>query len=268
MKIAMIGSGTASRELPGHLLRQMSDQKMELTLITPRLSLFALTPYERLVVDVGYVDACQQAEAEGVAAVMINSFADYGIEAARAVLNVPVYGAGESALQAARAHGTPFGIVTVWPRSMGFLYTERLRALACEPHCCGIRHLQGEEELQLVGSEEGVMARMAREERDIIDELLRHCDEMITLGARSIVLGCTCMSPIAAALAEHCSVPVIDGSVAALRAALQRRGSPLTTAPRSRRPDLIPALVSGSPHRLPPETTSDCPVCLVTENPS
>ena len=70
---------------------------IELVLVQPRLSLFAFTAYERLLVDLGYVDACQQAAAAGADAIVINSFADYGLEAARAAVNIPVYGAGESA---------------------------------------------------------------------------------------------------------------------------------------------------------------------------
>jgi allantoin racemase len=266
MKIAIIGSGSRSTELPPHLSAQIPEQDVQLELITPRLSLFASTPYERLLVDVGYVDACQQAKAQGADAVIINSFADYGLAAARAVLDIPVYGAGEAAIEAAIAHGAPFGIVTVWPHSMGFLYTERLRSLACEALCCEVRHVQGEDELQLLGSELGVMARMARHEEDVMLLLSKHCDDLIARGARSLVLGCTCMGPIAASLDNICGVPIIEGSVAALKTAMQGQRQPLAKTERTRRPDLIPTLVSAWPGRQDVMTDGDCPVCIVTEN--
>jgi allantoin racemase len=265
MKIAIIGSGSQSTEIPAHLSALVHDDSVTLELISPRLSLFAFTAYERLVVDLGYVDACQQAMSQGADAVVINSFADYGIAAARAALNIPVYGAGETAIEMAIAHGAPFGIVTVWPPSMEFLYTERLRSLACEPLCVGVRHIQGEEELQLLSSETGVMSRMARQEVEVINLLRVHCEEMIERGARSIVLGCTCMGPIAATLSPICRVPIIEGSTAALQAAIDRRRAPLPSATRTRRPDLIPALVAGQANAIE-MTTSDCPVCIVTEN--
>ena len=44
--------------------------------------MFAFTPYERLLVDLGYVDAAQSAAQAACDAILINSFADYGIEAA------------------------------------------------------------------------------------------------------------------------------------------------------------------------------------------
>lgn len=266
MKIAIIGSGSQSTELPPHLSAQIPEHDIQLELITPRLSLFASTPYERLLVDVGYVDACQQARAQGADAVVINSFADYGLAAARAVLDIPVYGAGEAAIEAAIAHGAPFGIVTVWPHSMGFLYAERLRSLACEALCCEVRHVQGEDELQILGSDLGVMARMARHENDVLDLLSNHCEDLIAQGARSVVLGCTCMGPIAAPLGSLCRVPIIEGSVAALKSAMQGQRHPLANTARTRRPDLIPALVSAWPSRQDVMTDGDCPVCIVMEN--
>lgn len=266
MKIAIVGSGSQSTELPLHMRQYAAAADVELQLIQPRLSLFAFTAYERLLVDVGYVDACQHAMTQNADAVLINSFADYGIAAARAALGVPVYGAGEAAISAAITHGAPFGLVTVWPRSMGFLYTERLRALSCEDQCCGIQHVQGEAELDLLTSEAGIMRRMAHQERGVISLLMEHCDAMIDQGARSIVLGCTCMGPIAATLAQNCRVPVFEGSLAALEAAVAGHQAPLQQSERTRRPDLIPALVSGWTDANRPSTTSDCPVCIVPEN--
>ena len=145
MRIAVIGSGTASRELPPHLAT-LGGAAVQPRIVNPRLSAFAFTPYDELLVDVGYVDAAQSAAAEGCDAIFINSFADYGIEAANAVLDVPVIGAGAATLAAAGAGGANFAIVTIWPRSMGFIYQERLRALDLADRCVGVWHVSPEAE--------------------------------------------------------------------------------------------------------------------------
>ena len=259
MRIAIIGSGTASRELPAHLAAEAAglDPAAAPTIVNPRLSAFAFTPYERLVVDLGYVDAVQGAAAEGAAAVMLNSFADYGLDAARAAVGVPVAGAGEAAIREAAAGGSRrFAIVTVWPRSMDFLYDERLRNVPGGELCTGVRHVSREEELARLGAEDGVMARMARHEAPIVAALLRECEAAAREdGAGAIVLGCTCMAPVGPLLAARCSVPVIESSRAGLRAAVaaaraaaqgaeQPAGAGPAAAARARNPRLVPAIVS------------------------
>jgi allantoin racemase len=280
MKIGVIGSGTASRELPSHLSGFGGDD-VEAVIVNPRLSAFAATPYERLVVDVGYVDAGQAGAADGCDALFINSMADYGIDALRAAVDVPVVGAGEAALREGGRDGRRFAIVTVWPRSMRFLYDERLRACGLEGQCVGIRHLSGEDELARLGADDGVMARMHRGEDAVVARLAALCDAAVRAdGAQVIVLGCTCMAPVGPALAAACPVPLIESSragflatVAALRD--PARGRAASAALRSSRTALVPSLVDGwfaasggaqaaaSPRLAPPADGSDCPVCIV-----
>lgn len=249
MRIAVIGSGTRSESLPPWLGELASARGGEAVIVNPRLSAFAFTPYERLVVDVGYVDAAQTAAGEpGCSAIVLNSFADYGIEAARAVVAVPVIGAGEATIEAASAAGRrPFAIVTVWPESMGFLYEERLRAVRGGSRCVAIRRISAERELERLGAPDGVMDRMARGESAVLHALLRECEAAIRDdGAAAIALGCTCMAPIGPALAAACRVPVYESSRTAMGAALDavaaRTGSP---APRARNARLVPGLVTG-----------------------
>ncbi|MBU3671202.1 MAG: hypothetical protein FGM43_01545 [Sinobacteraceae bacterium] len=281
MRISILGSGTASRELPAHFsaMAQRSAE-LELTLVNPRLSLFAATAYERLLVDLGFVDAALQAAQNGSDAILINSFADYGLNAARAALTVPLIGAGEAALREASAEGSrPFSIVTVWPRSMGFIYEERLQATGLQSLCRSIRHASDEDELSKLGHDDGVMPRMARHEPSVIASLRALCEAAVKDdGAAAIVLGCTCMAPIGELLQTGCSVPVIESSRAALRASLVAGRAPLAPSRetrsiwsgRVRDPALIPALVSnwteeGATRAPPPE--SDCPVCLPATDP-
>jgi allantoin racemase len=233
---------------------------------------FAFTPYERLVMDLGFVDAAQAAERDGAAAIMINSFADYGLDAMRAALAIPVVGAGEAALQAAASGGRSFAIVTVWPRSLGHLYDERLRALGLAEQCVGVTHVSPEDELTRVGRDDGVMERMHRGEADVVARLLEACERAVREnGAECIVLGCTCMAPIGPRLEAACSVPVLESSRIGMRAALAAvrwRAAGKAPAPAARR-DLIPALVDawleGSARVPPPDAAGDCPVCVDAE---
>lgn len=287
--VGVIGSGTAARDLPAHLVA-LGDARCVPRIVNPRLSAFAATPYERLVVDVGYVDAAEAAVAAGCDALFINSMADYGIEAMRAAVGVPVVGAGEAALREGGRDGRRFAIVTVWPQSMRFLYDERLRACGLEAGCVAIRHLSGEAELRRLGADDGVMARMHRGERDVVAGLAELCARAVREdGAECIVLGCTCMAPVGPAVAAASSVPVIESSRSGYLATVQAlreagRGDATRGFQRSSRVGLVPGLVdawfaatatdageregarptpSGAARFAPPSDGSDCPVCIV-----
>jgi allantoin racemase len=279
MKIGVIGSGTASRDLPGHIA-ELSRDDVQSQIVNPRLSAFAATPYERLVVDLGYVDAAQAAAADGCDALFINSMADYGLDAMRAAVGIPVVGAGEAALRDGARGGRRFAIVTVWPASMRFLYDERLRACGLESQCVAIRHLSGEDELGRLGADDGVMSRMHRGERAVVARLAAMCEDAVREdGAECIVLGCTCMAPVGPAVASACFVPVIESSRAGFLATVAAGRDPArraaATGPRrSTRTALVPGLVDAwlgaskggaalAPVAAAPDDDGDCPVCIV-----
>jgi len=269
MRIAVLGSGTDAKVLPAHLA-DLATSDATPVLVDPRLTAFALTPYERLVVDLGYVDAAQTAERDGFDAVFIHSFADYGIAAARAALTIPVVGAGEATLLAAAAGGDRFAIVTVWPASMAHLYDERLRMLGLLDQCAAIHHVSPEAELARVGRGDGVMARMHRRENRIVAILLAACERSVREdGADCIVLGCTCMAPVGPALAAACGVPVLESSRVGYRATVDAARAASKRGPASDgRRDLVPSLVdawvgaSAAACAPAPQDGSDCPVCV------
>jgi allantoin racemase len=272
MRIGILGSGTASTTAPAHLVEAQSARPdVRLELLTPRLSTFASSPYERLVVDLGYVDAAQSAAARGADAVFINSFADYGLEAAQAAVAVPVVGAGEATLRAASADGTRrFGIVTVWPASMGFLYEERLRATGLATLCTGIRHVSGEDELRRLGHADGVMDRMARDEARIVDAIIAACEAALREdGAQAIALGCTCMAPVGPRVAARVAAPVHEPSRCGLEAtiAAARSGPPNARGGTARDAGLVPRIVAAWQRSGGDASVGDCPVCVVGEAP-
>ena len=268
LRIAILGSGTRTPVMPPHLA-ELGNALAEPELFTPRVAAFAGNPYDRLVVDLAYVDMAQRAESAGCAAIFINTYADYGIEAMRAAVSIPVIGAGECAMASAAQDGRRYSIVTVWPPSMKFLYDERTRAVAAGTACVRVRHVSPEEELQRLATEQGVQERMARREGQIIDLIAAECERAIREdGAQAIVLGCTCMAPVGPQVSARVGVPVIEGSrtgyLAAVAAA--RMPQPAVSGPRTSRATLIPAIVDsfvgGMPGASAVTAAAECPVCI------
>lgn len=265
MRIAVIGSGTANRELPSHL-SALGGAQVQAFIVNPRLSVFAFTPYEELLVDLGYVDAAQSAVDQDCDAIMINSFADYGIEAAGAVLEVPVIGAGAATLAVAAAGDRRFAIVTVWPKSMAFIYEERLRSTGLSGRCVGIWHISPEDELTRLADDHGVMQRMQRRESQVVTRLAAACHAAQAAGAEAIALGCTCMAPIGAELQAQCLLPVYEpsrcGFIAAVAAAEAAVASPPVAGRCAvRNPLQIPTLIDGWCGAMQP-AQQPCPVCI------
>jgi allantoin racemase len=260
-RIAVLGSGTARPELPPHFVDRADAEPWAAPV---RLSAFARTPYERLVVDVGYVDAAQNA-APLADAIFINSFADYGIDAMRAVLDIPVVGAGEAALLEAARQAGRFAIVTVWPETMRFLYDERLRALGLTERCVSIVHVSPESELAKLGGDDSVMERMHRHEPTVLEQLREACGRAVARdGAECIVLGCTCMAPIGPALAAACAFPVLESSRIGLDACIAAAGARSgRRPPRSDGTQLVTLVDAWAGARNTNSITHepDCPVC-------
>ena len=260
-RVAVLGSGTARSELPPHFFERPDANPWAAPI---RLSAFARSPYERLIVDVGYVDAAQNAAAASDV-IFINSFADYGIDAMRAVLNIPVVGAGEASLLEAARRVACFAIVTVWPESMQFLYAERLRALDLASRCVNIVHVSPESELTKLASADGIMERMHRHENSALDQLHMACRAAVDRdGAQCIVLGCTCMAPIGPALAALCPVPVLESSRVGFAASIAASSAAQShPAPRTAN-TLVSSLVdawAGARLAAPPVVEPDCPIC-------
>ena len=180
------------------------------TLLDLRFRVMARTPYDHLFTELGTLDAAEGAIAQGCDGIYVDTFGDYALERIRAITDVPVVGAGEATIRAAARLGR-FSVVTVWPRSMRWLYDERLATVDGGGSCVGVHHWGDEDELARVGTGEGVKARMIRGEGAVVDDLVSLCrDALARDGSDAIALGCTCMSPVAPAVAERLEVPVLD----------------------------------------------------------
>jgi len=233
-----------------------------------RLRAFARTPYDRLFTELGTLDAAERALAAGCDAVYVDSFADYGVDSLRCVTSTPVVGAGEASIGEASADGRRFSIVTVWPRSMKYLYDERLARSAGGRCCAAVHFVSDEGELDRVGTSAGVQARMRRREGKVLERLLAACDDAVQRDAPDVLLlGCTCMSPVSGYLAERISVPVVDASAAGLRAAhaAALASPPAAAPPRSRRAGWSVRLAEAwlAVGEDVPASTDECQVCAV-----
>ena len=193
---------------------------VETTLYDIRLRVLARSPYEHLFTELGTLDVAERALAKGCDVIYVDTFGDYAVDRIRALTSVSVRGAGEESIRLAGARHSAYSLVTVWPRSMRYLYDGRLAATPGGGHCRGVHHLSNDDELERLGRSDGVKARMGRHEEDLVDDLVALCRRAISEDASEAVLfGCTCMSPVAEAVSERLALPVLEPSSIGLTAA-------------------------------------------------
>lgn len=236
-----------------------------------RFRVLARSPYEHLMTELGTLDTAERALAEGCDAIYIDTFGDYAVDRIRALTSVPVVGAGEEGISAAATLGD-FSVVTVWPESMRYLYDERLGATPGGERCRGVHHLSDDDELERVGRGDGVKARMLRGEGDILSDLVALSRAAMERdGTGVVLLGCTCMAPVAEALGERLGVPVVEPSrvgLAVAHEAARRHAADPGTAPPSpvRHEGLAGELVSAylAARATAAVQLDDCEVCAVT----
>jgi len=246
---------------------------VETTLHELRFRVLARTAYEHVFTELGTLDAAERALAEGCDVVYVDTFGDYAVDRIRALTSVPVVGAGEAGIRSAAEHHGSYSIVTVWPRSMRYLYDERLATTPGGERCRGVHHLSDDDELERLGRRDGVKARMNRHESDVVADLAALCRSAVAAdGSEAVLLGCTCMSPVAEAIRERIEVPVLDPSTIGLetahRAALAS-ASPVSTSSASgdvRHAGLAVDVVEAYLRAQEKDSVwvDDCEVCAIT----
>lgn len=194
---------------------------VRLTAYPSRAPVFPYTPLDRALQVLGHVEAAVRARADGCDAVVLDTFGDYGLDILRDGLGIPVVGCGDAALEAAARLGRTFGLVTTWPRSMDFIIKRVLRDSGLEAACRAIRTIGGEEDLTDVSEPGGYLSRIAAGEASLMARLEAACRATLEQGgAEVIVMGCTCLSPLAAAIAARSSLPVVNPRLAGVRRAV------------------------------------------------
>lgn len=263
-KIGMIGTvvNPLDRRPVAHELIPMLPPGTELTAFPSQVPVFPHTPVEQAMQQLGHMHAALRAADAGCDAVVIDSVGDYGLRAMRAALAIPAIGSGEAGMAEAAKDGRSFAIVTVWPPSMNFIVEDLLRDYGHAPQCLRIINVGSEGDLDALAGPDGYLARIRGSDLSVLDQIDDAIADAVADGAQAILLGCTCMSALAADVASRAAVPVINPLAAGVAAALN--AAPRTDIPqlRSDRRDLLDAMV-GAVADHPPE---DCPVCIISSS--
>ena len=207
MRIAAIGGNGA----PPPEIQAIVSTGFECTMVPGGFSTFTINQAHQKMSELSTMQAGLKAAADGYDAVFIGTVGDYALHAMRSALRIPVVGAGEAAMHAALTLGRKFSIVTIWPPTMLFLYRDLLRLYAMEPHCTSIRCVTDDEEIPDLKNDTNFYTEMRRGEPTQEDRIVRACERAMNEdSADVIVLGCTCMSPIAAKIATRVEIPVLN----------------------------------------------------------
>jgi allantoin racemase len=218
-RIAILGTGdaaTGDEQTPAPILAAAS------TGFAPELvdvpgAVFPGNPAAREVAARAYLAAGLAAARTGYAGLYINTVGDYGLAELRAACPLPVTGSGEGAIRSARAQHRRFGIVTIWPPALGFIYARILDDCKATDDCVGVRHLSDDPDLGTLGQPGNFVAQMQACSLTSMAKIRAACDRLLEgQHADVILLGCTCMQPVAGLL-EAEGYPVIEPMVAGYR---------------------------------------------------
>lgn len=163
--------------------------------------------YDEVLAGPGIVAETQRAAAAGADAVFITCFGDPAVPAARELVDIPVVGGFEPAMATALTLGARFSVVTVLENVVPMISDLATRM--------GIAQ-------RMVSVEVIDTPVLELHEGDaLLQSLLEASHRALDQGADVLVLGCTGMLGVAAALqakieAERVSVPVVDPTGASL----------------------------------------------------
>jgi len=175
----------------------------------------------RLICEQAYFDAGMAAAADGAEALYINTVGDYGVTKLQTALDIPVSGAGagalRQALRQALRHAERFSILTLWPPRMRFIYDMMMNESGLSDFCSEILHLSSD---NILASESGPAEAMKTFQACGFATIEKVVQSITALSTRhphdAIVLGCTCMYPLARVL-ESRGLDVVEPMFAGYR---------------------------------------------------
>jgi allantoin racemase len=169
--------------------------------------------HDLMLADVGALEAGLDAQREGYDAVVVETIGDSGVEQLRAVLDIPVVGAGQASHLAAMMLGRRFSVIVVW-EGFRLIHERTLRNYGWEDRCASIRCLD-----MKPGEPDFADMFGGREERfyPALAELAELC--VAEDGADTIVLGSTTMYAAYPYLRDRLPVPVVEPAAASYKAA-------------------------------------------------
>jgi len=266
MKIGLLGAG--GRNPPRELVAVAAPDTV-IQNYPRRGSVFARTQVEFAIQHLNYLDIALTAAADGCDALVSNTFSDYGLAAMKAAVSIPVVGAAEATMRFAPTIGPRFSIVTIWPENTNYMPRTMLRDYGVEGACARIRNVSTNELLAGDARPDLFITSMQRGAQAILSRIIEACEA----AAReddidAILLGCTCMSPIAARVAEACTLPVLNPLAIALKTAEMQASLHLTASRRGQ--GVVPAsaldLARKMVDAIDAAPADDCPVCAITES--
>ena len=212
-RIGVIGTGAGytGKPTPPAPIAEISGAGFKPELIETRLRMFPMTPYDRGLTVLAYLDCAIEAEKAGFDAVFINTVGDYGIDEMKSATDIVVVGAGEATMAMCCNIGRKFSIVTIWPPKLNFIYHERLRSSAMAERCVSIRNVLGDDDMTGVEGAGNAVSSLNDRNASEQDRILAAIDTAVTEdGADTIMLGCTCMAPVGPEIAKRAPVPVLE----------------------------------------------------------
>lgn len=215
-RIAILGTGDAATpfdRVPAPISASAGEDFVPVLVNVPD-AVFPDTPAARIESEQAYISAGQAAAREDFAALYINTVGDYGLQVLRDSVSIPVVGSGETSLRLAQSSGSSFAIVTIWPPSLRFIYDQILDASGTSGYCCAIHFLSEDTDLDTLENDDNFVNDMKSCRASSMRDLRAACrSAMDEQGAEVIVLGCTCMQPVADMLASE-GFPVVEPMVA------------------------------------------------------
>lgn len=222
-RILIVNPNTSER-ITGLMLaeaRRVAPPDADVTAVTVPFGPAALECPADLVIAAHAVLTVLAMQADACDAAIIGAFGDPGLDAARDLLPMPVFGLGEEGLRAVAGEGRRFAILTVGPRMKESL-ERAARAAGVADALAGIAFL---------GASVLDLAEAGPDRHEEIADAARAC--AMDLRADAVLLAGAPFSGMARLLAPRVPVPLFDGLTSALRTALDA----LAAGPRFTRPD-------------------------------
>lgn len=218
-RIAILGTGDATTgdvQTPAPILAAASPGFRPELVDVPGV-VFPDSPAAREIAARAYVAAGLCAARAGYTGLYINTVGDYGLAELRAACPLPVMGSGEGAIRSARTQQRRFGIVTIWPPALGFIYARILADSNAADECVGVQFLSEDPDLGTLGQPGNFVHEMQSCSLTSMAKIRAACETVLkTQRADVVLLGCTCMQPVAGLLAAE-GYPVIEPMVAGYR---------------------------------------------------
>ena len=268
-RIGIIGTGAAptGANIPPPAISEIAAPGFSPELIEPRMRTFPMTPYDRGLTALAYLDCALEAEKAGFDAVFINTVGDYGIDEMKSATDMVVVGAGEATMAMCVNIGRRFSIVTIWPPKLNFIQHERVSSCGMQDRCVSIRNVQEDREVEGVEQAAATTANLKDRNESLKERIVDAINSAVSEdGADTIMLGCTCMAPLGPAVAAQVNVPVFESmrtgykTAEALLALGVRHSDAAFPKPN---PDNLAAVATLVAGQGSVDLGGDCEVCVI-----